>query len=193
MRLSEWRAGAPHRDSMTPKVMAVVEPVLKALGAEQDPHAWIFWGDDPEMRYMMAVVTAPGLITANVRVNVPQEGPRVSAKLVRWSRVQVGDLGLETAPGGHLILGAQVEGNVFRATDAAVPDAAAFVLAVLSGIDGRSLPDLDAVAGRRGRRRGTGPAATARTAKPPRPTATRPTAARPPAARPSTKRPAKGG
>lgn len=142
MRLSGWRAVAPRQESMAPKVVAVVEPVLTALGAEPDPHAWVFWGDDPDIRYLVAVVTAPGLITCNVRVNVPGEGPRVSAKLVRWSRVQVGDLAIETAPGGHMILGAQVEGNVFRATDDAVPDAAGFMLAVLAGMDGRPLPDL---------------------------------------------------
>ena len=34
MRLSEWRTRAPHKDSMTPKVLAVIEPVMAALGAE---------------------------------------------------------------------------------------------------------------------------------------------------------------
>lgn len=143
MRLSSWRAAAPHRDSMGPKVMAVVEPLLAALGAEPDPHAWVSWGDDPTVRYFVMAITPAGIITCNVRVNVPGEGPRASAKLVRWSRIQVGDLAIETAPGGHMILGAQVEGNVFRATDAGVAEATAFVLAVLAGIDGRPLPNLD--------------------------------------------------
>jgi len=146
MRLSAWQAIAPHRESMTPKVLAVVEPVLAVLGAEPDPHAWVFWGDDPGLRYLIAVATPSGLITCNVRVNLPQEGPRASAKVVRWSRVQVGDLAVETAPGGHMIMGAQLEGNVFRATDDQVLEAAGFVLAVLAGIDGRPLPDLDRLA-----------------------------------------------
>ena len=34
MRLSEWRARATHKDSMAPKVLAVVESALTTLGAE---------------------------------------------------------------------------------------------------------------------------------------------------------------
>jgi hypothetical protein len=90
-------------------------------------------------------IVPPGAISCAVRVNVPGEGRRVSAKVVRWSRVRVGDLAVETAPGGHLIMGSQVEGNEVWATDDGVPAAAAFLLAILGGIDGRPLPDLDAV------------------------------------------------
>jgi hypothetical protein len=56
MRLSEWRARAPHKEAMTPKVLAVVEAVMTTLGADDDPTCWIVWGDDPGVRY---VVLAP--------------------------------------------------------------------------------------------------------------------------------------
>ena len=39
-------------------------------------------------RYMILVPTPAGLLQVHVRVNVPQEGPRASGKLVRWNRVQ---------------------------------------------------------------------------------------------------------
>src|SRR5439155_25391453 len=89
MRLSEWRALAKPRESMSQKVVDVIEPVLRTLGADDDPHVWVAWGDDPAARYTVLAPTPPGLAVAAVRVNVPQEGPRVAAKLVRWSRVQL--------------------------------------------------------------------------------------------------------
>ena len=54
MRLSEWRTRAPHKDSMTPKVIAVIEPVLHRLGAEADPSCWVVWGDDPDRPLRLA-------------------------------------------------------------------------------------------------------------------------------------------
>ena len=49
-----------------------------------------------------------GLVQVNVRVNVPGEGPRTTGKLVRWHRVQVGELSVEIQ-GGHRLLTFQVE------------------------------------------------------------------------------------
>ena len=46
MRLSEWRAEAPARAAVETKVVAVLEPVLAALGAGKDPHGWAAWGED---------------------------------------------------------------------------------------------------------------------------------------------------
>jgi len=123
---------------MTPKVVAVIEPVLAALGSETDPACWVAWGDDPAIRYMVLVPTLVGLAEVHVRVNVPQEGPRVSGKLVRWNRVQVGELAIEMAS-GHRLLTFQVESQVLRGSDADADGIAAFALELFAAIDGRSM------------------------------------------------------
>lgn len=138
MRLSDWRGRSPHKDAMAPKVIAVIEPVLTALGAATDPACWVAWGDDPGMRYMILVPTPVGLAEVHVRVNVPHEGPRVSGKLVRWNRVQVGELAIEMAS-GHRLLTLQVESQVLRGSDADADGIAAFALELFAAIDGRSL------------------------------------------------------
>jgi len=139
MRLSAWRAAAPNSAAVTAKIAAVVDPVLLAFGAEDDPHCWVAWGDEPGTRFTILVPTDPGLITCFVRVNVPMEGPRASAKLIRWNRVAIGELGVETQA-GHRILSFQVEGNVLRGVDVEADRVAAFALRVIAAIDGRPLP-----------------------------------------------------
>ncbi|MEO6207176.1 MAG: hypothetical protein ABIP77_04400 [Candidatus Limnocylindrales bacterium] len=126
---------------MTPKVVAMIEPVLAALGTEVDPPCWIAWGDDPGVRYMMLVPTTVGLVELHVRVNVPQEGPRVSGKLVRWNRVQVGELAIEMA-GGHRLLTFQVESQVLKGADDDADMIAAFALELFAAIDSRVLASL---------------------------------------------------
>ena len=116
MRLSEWRTRAPHKDAMTPKVLGVVESVLAALGADDDARCWVVWGDDPGVRYVLLAPTDVGLVQVLVRVNVPGEGPRASAKVIRWNRVQLGELALEMVS-GHRLLGFQVESHVLRGSD----------------------------------------------------------------------------
>lgn len=138
MRLSEWRTHAPHKDSMTPKVLAVIDPVLASLGAEPDPSAWIVWGEDPGARYAMLVPSEAGLLQVLVRVNAPGEGPRASAKVIRWGRVQLGELGLEMV-GGHRVLGFQVESYILRGTDEEGDALASFALEVFARIDGRPI------------------------------------------------------
>lgn len=139
MRLSEWRAAAPHRDSLTAKVEAAIDPVLGGFGADADPDCWILWGDDPQTRWFLMVPTPAGLVEIGVRVNVPQEGPRASGKLVRWNRVQVGDFQIETQ-GGHRLLSFQIESQVFHAVDAECDAMSAFIRGVFAAIDGRLLP-----------------------------------------------------
>ena len=139
MRLSAWRAAAPNSAAVTAKIAAVVDPVLLAFDAEEDPHCWVAWGDEPGTRFTILVPTDPGLITCFVRVNVPMEGPRASAKLIRWNRVAIGELGVETQA-GHRILSFQVEGNVLRGVDVEADRVAAFALRVIAAIDGRPLP-----------------------------------------------------
>ena len=51
MRLSEWRAAAPSKDAVAPKVTAVVDPVIAAFGVGDDPDGWIAWGEEPGQRY----------------------------------------------------------------------------------------------------------------------------------------------
>ncbi len=139
MRLSEWRAAAPHKDAVGPKISAVIDPVLTALGAGPDPHCWIAWGDEPANRYAIFVPTDPGLIASFLRVNVPGEGPRATTKLIRWTRVAIGELSVETQA-GHRMLSFQLETQILRGVDAEADRAAAFALRVIAAIDGRPLP-----------------------------------------------------
>lgn len=151
MRLSEWRERAPSKEAMAPRVIDVVEPVLAALGAERDPGCWIVWSDDPAARYMLFVPTSTGLLQVAVRVNVPGEGPRASGKLIRWSRVSLGELAVEMAD-GHRLLSFQVEGQVLKGSDAEADTIAAFALELFAAIDGRPFtPPADGrPSGRRG-------------------------------------------
>lgn len=142
MRLSEWRASPPHRDAVSPKIAAVVDPVLRALGAGPDPHCWIAWGDEPQVRYTIFVPTEPGLITTFVRVNVPGEGPRATTKLVRWARVAIGELAVETQA-GHRLLSVQLEQQILRGMGVDADRIAAFALHVIAAIDGRPLPPVE--------------------------------------------------
>jgi len=136
MRLSEWMAAPPHKDSVSPKVRAVIEPMIAMLGCVPDPACWVLWGDDPGVRYMIFAATDAGLAQVNVRVNVPGEGPRTSGKLIRWNRIQIGDLAVEMQ-GGHRILSLPLEGQILRGSDETADQVAAFVLDVLAAIDGR--------------------------------------------------------
>ena len=58
MRWSAWRAKAPFKDSVVPKVLSVVDDALAGLGADPDPECWVVWGDDPSSRYALLVPTA---------------------------------------------------------------------------------------------------------------------------------------
>ena len=173
MRLSDWRVRAPHKDAMAPKVIAVVGPVLGTLGAMPDPECWVVWGDDPQARYAVLVPTDAGLLQVLVRVNVPQEGPRASGKVIRWSRVQVGELALEMA-NGHRLVGFQVESHVLRGVDEEGDAIASFALELFAGIVDRSFTPMVTKRGRSAKpgaaRLGTAKAAARQpaTAHPPR-------------------------
>ncbi len=96
---------------------------------------------------MILVPTDPGLIHCFVRVNVPGEGPRATTKLVRWNRVAIGELGVETT-NGHRLLSFQLEQQVLRGVDAEADAIAAFALRVIAAIDGRPLPPVEETARR---------------------------------------------
>jgi hypothetical protein len=159
MRLSEWQARtghrdatAGHRDAMAEKVLEPAREALQLLGAERDPECWIVWGDDPQVRWLILAPSAAGLAQVNVRVNVPGEGPRAAGKLIRWHRVQVGELSVEIQ-GGHRLLTFQVETALLHGADAEADAVAAFVDRLFAAMDGRTLapgaPDVIELAGPR--------------------------------------------
>jgi len=139
MRLSDWRATPQGAKVMTDKVAAAYEPAMAVLGTEPDPVAQIAWGDDPDRRYLILAAGEAGLVVVNVRVNVPQEGPRAAAKLVRWGRVTVGELSVE-AHHGHRYVTSQIENTVLQGTDEDADEIGAFVAHILARIDGRVPP-----------------------------------------------------
>ena len=138
MRFSEWRGRAPMKDSVGPKVIPVVEAAIVTLGAERDPECWVAWGDDPGVRYLILAPTPSGLVQLNVRVNVPGEGPRAGGKVVRWARVQLGELGVEIQ-GGHRLVTFQVDTLVLNGVDEAADRVAAFAQALFAAVDGRAI------------------------------------------------------
>jgi hypothetical protein len=140
MRLSEWRAAAPSKEAVAAKVTAVVDPVVASFGVGDDPEGWVAWGEEPSSRFTILVPAVAGLLTCYVRVNVPGEGPRAAAKLLRWNRVQLGELAIETQ-GGHRLLSFQVEQLVLRGADEEADRIAAFALDLIAAVDGHPRPE----------------------------------------------------
>jgi hypothetical protein len=138
MRLRDWRDTAPRKDSMSAKVLPVIDAALELLGSEPNPDCWVVWGDDPAIRYTVLVPTDAGLLQVNVRVNVPGEGPRAAGKLIRWNRVQTGELAVEIQ-GGHRLINFQLENNVLRGKDDQADILSEFVLIVYDAVDGRTV------------------------------------------------------
>jgi hypothetical protein len=136
MRLSQWRKAAPTEGAMNDRVLAVVGPVLSDLGAERDPECWVAWGEDPDLRYSLLAPTLAGLITVAIRFTNPEDGPRVIAKLVRWSKVSVSELGLDAA-GGHRMVAVQVENLVLKGVDEEADRICKFVRILIAGVDDR--------------------------------------------------------
>ena len=162
MRWSEWRAKAPFKDSVAPKVVAVVGSA--ALGAEPDPSCWVIWGDVPNVRYLILTPTVSGLAQVNVRVAVAGEGPRAGGKIVRWSRVHIGELGVEIQA-GHRLVTLQVETFVLSGADLSADAIAAFAQTLFAAVDGRPMPDAGKAKKARPGRAGAAAKSTAR-AKP---------------------------
>ncbi len=88
---------------------------------------------------------------------VPGEGPRAGGKVVRWQRVQLGELAVEIQ-GGHRLVTFQVEAQVLNGADATADAIAAFAQALFAAVDGRPAP----VAGRRRARESGATAAAAK-------------------------------
>jgi hypothetical protein len=136
MRLNEWRKTAPNKEAMSSRVLAVLRPVLVDLGADADAECWVAWGEDADQRYSILAPTVAGLITVNVRPSDPA-GPRATAKLVRWTKLSVTELGIE-ASGGHRLVGVQVESLVLKGMDEEADRICEFVRELIAGIDGRN-------------------------------------------------------
>ena len=101
-------------------------------------------------RWTLMAPCAAGLAAVNVRAGGAGEGSRASGRLIRWSKVQVGELAAETERGHRLVM-FQVEGQPIRGTDDDADHVAAFAGLTLAGLEGRPLPNLDLRGG--GRRR----------------------------------------
>jgi hypothetical protein len=71
---------------------------------------------------------------------VPGEGPRASAKVTRWGRIQVGELSIETAAGGMRVASFQLETLVLRGTGPEAEAVAGFAIDVFAAIDGTAAP-----------------------------------------------------
>ncbi len=136
MRLSQWRKAAPTEGAMNDRVLAVVGPVLADLGAERDPECWVAWGEEPDLRYSLLAPTLAGLITVAIRFTNLEDGPRVIAKLVRWSKVSVSELGLD-AGNGHRMVAVQVENLVLKGVDEEADRICKFVRILIAGVDDR--------------------------------------------------------
>jgi hypothetical protein len=138
MRLSGWRKTAPAEESMTVEVLAMLEPVLADLGAEADPVCWVIWGDDPRVRYSILVPTIAGVVVAGVRTASQGGTPRAAAKLVRWPKLAVSELNLESS-GGHRIVAVQVEMLVLKGVDEEADRICEFVRDLIAEVDDRHL------------------------------------------------------
>jgi hypothetical protein len=135
MRLGEWEESAPVPGALAPRVVEAIRKVVTPLAGDPDPDLWIAWGEDPGVRFTLFVPLRVGLLVAAVRVSVPGEGPWVSAKVVRWSRVQMGEVALEGGS-GHRLASFQLEGTVIRGVDAEADRIAAFARRVLAAMEG---------------------------------------------------------
>jgi hypothetical protein len=167
MRLTEWRTKAPVKDALGARVLDVVVPVLGVLDVEADPQAWVHWGDDPGSRYTIYAPIPAGLVVVAVRT-MGASGPRATAKMIRWSRLQLGELSVETE-GSHRMISFQLESTVMRGADEVADAVGRFALVVLAAVEGRPWPAFDAPSRRRSVGRaagGTAKGGSAKSAKP---------------------------
>ncbi len=118
MRFDDWRATPEGERHLTERLVALIDPVSRVLGVGTETACHVVWGDQPPARFQVLLATEAGLAVLNVRVNVPQEGPRISGRLVRWGRVQAGEVTIE-AHSGHAQVSAQFEGQVLQGLDTA--------------------------------------------------------------------------
>src|ERR1035437_8235036 len=136
MRLGEWRKAAPNKDSMNSRVLAILRPVLIDLGTDADAECWVAWGEDPESRCSVLAPTAAGLITVAIRPTGP-DGARATGKLIRWTKLSVSELSIESSA-GHRLDAVQVESHVLKGIDTEADRICEFVRGLIASIDGRN-------------------------------------------------------
>jgi len=136
MRLSEWQQAAPTAEAMTDRVVSILVPALADLGAEPNPECWVAWGEYPDLKYSILAPTPAGLIYVAIRMTTPIEGPRVTAKLIRWPKVAIGELSLESTS-SYRMVAVQVEGLVIKGMDEEADRICTFVRGLIAGTDGR--------------------------------------------------------
>jgi hypothetical protein len=136
MRLSQWRKSAPNNEALNGNVLAMLQPILVDLGADADADCWVAWGDDPESRYSLLAPTDAGLVNVAIRLQ-GVDGPRATAKLVRWSKLSVSELSLESS-GGHRLVAVQVESVILKGVDEEADRICKFTRGLIAGIDGRT-------------------------------------------------------
>jgi hypothetical protein len=146
MRLSEWRATAPFEMCMSDQVLATLAPALHNLGAEQDPECLVVWGDSPNAYYSIMVPTPAGLAIVVVRLKGPDDGPRAAGKLIRWSKLQVGEFSVESFA-GHRLVSAQVDAYALKGTDTEADRICEFVRGLVASADGRIVQPVVAATG----------------------------------------------
>ena len=136
MRLSEWRRRAPAPGALEAPVLDVLVPVLADVGADPDPECWIAWGEDPEARYAILVPVPAGLVTITVRPPVGSEDARVTAKVIRWPKLSLGEFSLDAAAGRRVIV-VQVEDFIIKGVDSEADRICEFMRGLVIAADGR--------------------------------------------------------
>jgi hypothetical protein len=136
MRLNDWRRIAPDPTCLGEDMLAALGRLLPGMGSEADPECWVVWGEDPERRYSVLVPTAVGVLVVAVRVGAGADGPRVTGKLARWSKLSLGEISLEVT-GERRIIAVQVEGMVLKGVDEEADRICEFCLALAAGVEGR--------------------------------------------------------
>ncbi|MGC8634130.1 MAG: hypothetical protein ACP5VP_05630 [Candidatus Limnocylindrales bacterium] len=135
MRFADWQATPEGSRYLTDRLVPLIESAARTLGAHDATPCYVAWGDQPEARFQVMLSTDGGLGIFNVRVSVPQEGPRLSGRLVRWARVQAGEVTFE-AHSGHIQVSAQFEGQVLLGLDEAGERIAEWMTEVYRRVDG---------------------------------------------------------
>ena len=137
MQFSDWCETDEGRRRIPEPLVTLIGNAMRTLGVPLDAPAHVIWGDQPGQRFMVMLACDAGLAILGVRPSTPQEGPRVSGRLLRWSRVQVGELAIE-AHHGHVQASAQMEGQVLQGLDAAGAQVAGWMAEVYRRVEGAS-------------------------------------------------------
>ena len=116
-------------------MVAAIDAVLQTMGGSPEMDCWTAWGDDSQYKWTLLMPTPPGMLVLAVRPG--GEDARIVGKLVRWSRIQVGEFSVDQQ-GGHRVIGITIEGVVLRGADEEADRIGAFLQDIYAAVDGRS-------------------------------------------------------